>query len=69
MDLLTVGVFVPLIQNNQVNISLLTYIENVMDLLNDDSRIFIDIPIGLSSKSIQRKIDQELREKLPMEKK
>ena len=39
-----------------------------MHFLNDESRIFIDIPIGLSSKSIQRKIDQKLREKLPKEK-
>ncbi|MAE14430.1 MAG: hypothetical protein CL821_02430 [Crocinitomicaceae bacterium] len=54
---------------NQLTISTCTDIEDIMDFLNDESRIFIDIPIGLSSKSIQRKIDQKLREKLPKGKK
>lgn len=54
---------------NQLTISTCTDIKDIMDFLNDESRIFIDIPIGLSSKSIQRKIDQKLREKLPKGKK
>jgi len=54
---------------NQLTISTCTDIKDIMDFLNDESRIFIDIPIGLSSKSIQRKIDQKLRDKLPKGKK
>ena len=55
--------------SNQVTISTHSNIENVVGLLNDNCRTFIDIPIGLSSKSIHRKIDQELRKKLPHGKK
>tara|TARA_B100001093_G_scaffold518874_1_gene605351 strand:- start:2568 stop:3275 length:708 start_codon:yes stop_codon:yes gene_type:complete len=54
---------------NQLTISTCTDIENIIQFLNAESRIFIDIPIGLSSKSIQRKIDQKLRDKLPKGKK
>ena len=54
---------------NQLTISTCNDIGDIMFFLNDESRIFIDIPIGLSSKSIQRKIDQKLREKLPKGKK
>ncbi|MBH19761.1 MAG: hypothetical protein CL851_04955 [Crocinitomicaceae bacterium] len=54
---------------NQITISTYSNIEKVMNFVDDESRIFIDIPIGLSSKLIERKIDQKLREKLPKGKK
>ena len=54
---------------NQINISTYSNIEKLMRAISPKSKIFIDIPIGLSSNSIERKIDQKLRDILPKGKK
>lgn len=54
---------------NKIKINTYPNIEKALINISPSSLIFIDIPIGLSSKIIERKIDQKLREKLPKGKK